>query len=209
VSAWKAGINLILLNNCQSNFLWYILFLPVNKSEFYLVIEQCNKGDIKAQERLYKMFYNYGMSIALRYAHNRDISGEIYNDSLMKIFKNLKKYNTNKNFKSWLRQIIINTAIDNYRKDLKYNSHNELTANEENLYHTDIIDKFNADDIILLIHGLPHLYRIVFNMYELEGYKHKEIASMLNITQSTSRSCLTRAKSRLKHLITMNYEIQR
>ena len=182
--------------------------LPVDKRELQVTIKYCCKGETRAQEKLYKMFYNYGMSIALRYAHDRFISGEIYNDSFMKIFKNLDKYDVSKNFKSWLRQIIIHTAIDTYRKELKHNNQNELAENEEKLYHTDVIDKLNADDIIRLVQSLPHLYRIVFNMYEVEGYRHEEIARTLNIAQSTSRSCLTRAKSKLRQLFMKNHEIK-
>ncbi len=204
-----AGIGLNYGTTIEELFFDTYLNLPVNKRELQGIIKYCRKGDIRAQEKLYKTFYNYGMSIALRYSHNRYISGEIYNDSFIKVFKNLDKFNSNKNFKGWLRKIIIHTAIDNYRKELKHNNHDELNIHEKDFYYTDVIEKLNTDDIIRLIQSLPHLNRIVFNMYELEGYKHEEIAGILNISQSTSRSCLTRAKSKLRQLIIMSHEIER
>ncbi len=155
---------------------------------------------------LYKMFYNYGMSVAVRYAGNKDLAGEIYNDSLLKVFKNIRSYNPEKSFKGWVRKIIIHTAIDLYRKELKHINYNELDDYENIFYQNNTSEKLMADDIIRLIHSLPNIYRIVFNLYELEGYAHDEIATMLEITESTSRSCLSRAKNKLRYLIAEQYE---
>jgi RNA polymerase sigma factor (sigma-70 family) len=188
-------------------------FLLINQddqfvnNDFRSILKACCKGEITAQEKLYKLYYNYGMSIAVRYSDNREIAGEIYNDSFLKILNNLHKFDREKNFKSWIRQVIIHTAIDQYRKELKHNNHLELSDYENSYFHNNTIEKLLAEDIINMIHSLPHIYRLVFNLYELEGYTHDEIASQLNITDSTSRSCLSRAKSKLRYLIARKYEI--
>ena len=173
------------------------------------MIEECSKGVLKAQEKLYKKFYNYGMSIAIRYAHNTDTAGEIYNDSFLKVLKNCSRFNGEKSYKAWLRKIIVHTAIDNYRKEIKQENPIDPFDYKDAVSQTYIIEKLVAEDIIRLIHGLPHIYRIVFSLYELEGYSHEEIASKLNLSVSTSRSCLSRAKSKLRHLIAVHHEIKK
>jgi len=162
------------------------------------LLKACKKGKLKAQEMLYKQFYAYGMSISLRYAYNRDEAAEVLNDSFLKVFKNISKYNQEQVFKAWLRKIIINTAIDYYRKN---KNHYELLDTEitdiESLDYS-LIEQFEIDDLQLLLNELPKNYRITFNLYEVEGYKHDEIAKLLNITSGTSRSNLTRAKALLR-----------
>lgn len=164
------------------------------------LIEGCRRGKRKYQERLYKAYYSYGMSIALRYAHSSDEAKEVLNDSFMKIFKSISKYNPERSFKGWVRRIIINTSIDYYRKNLKFEGALDIVDNEPLDYNIDGIQKLNIDDIISLLRGLPEVYRVTFNLYEIEGYNHDEIADLLNIEVSTSRSNLTRAKQKLRVL---------
>ena len=160
-----------------------------------------------AQEKLYKHYYGFAMSIALRYCSSRENAKEVLNDSFLKVFLNIDNYNPDKNFEAWLKRIIVNTAIDRYRKEYKYN--NEIP--KENIYadsfEENIINNINAEDIIKIIQKLPESYRIVFNLYELEGYTHDEIAKELDINESTSRSILSRAKKKLRHLISNLYGI--
>lgn len=172
------------------------------------LLKACKKGKIKSQEMLYKQFYAYGMSISLRYAYNRDEAAEVLNDSFLKVFGNIHKYNQKQSFKAWLRKIIINTAIDYYRKNKK---HYELidveTANIE-LVDYSLVDQFEIEDLQILLNELPEDYRITFNLYEIEGYKHDEIAVLLNITPGTSRSNLTRAKAMLRTAFEKHYKHQ-
>lgn len=141
------------------------------------------------------------MSVALRYAHDEERAGEIYNDSFLKIFRNIRQFDPSRSFKTWLRRIIIHTVIDHYRKELKYQNHVQLNGHEEIYSYNDVLEKLSIDEIVDMIQTLPHILRIVFNMYELEGYSHDEIAKKLSIRSSTSRSCLTRAKRKLRNLI--------
>ncbi len=162
------------------------------------IIYGCKKKNGKSQEMLYKHFYGYGMSIALRYANSRDEAVEILNDSFLKVFDSIKSFDESQSFKPWLRKIVINTAIDYYRKFVKFNSNYDSRYIPDEELSPDVIDNLNVEDILKLLNDLPEVYRITFNLYEIEGYTHDEISKMLNIAVSTSRSNLTRAKQLLR-----------
>ena len=172
------------------------------------ILKNCCKGDIHAQEILYKTFYQYGMSIAVRYAHHVEYAGDILNDSFLKVFMKIRNFQPDGNFKAWFRKIIIHTAIDHYRKEFKNTSTDDPYFNAEPVCRNVILDDLEAGDLMKLIHGLPHLQRVVFSLYELEGFHHEEISRMLDIGVGTSRSCLSRAKNKLRKLITKIYELQ-
>jgi len=174
----------------------------VNPTEVDRLIEGCRKGRLKDQEGLYKHFYGYVMGICLRYAKSRDEASEVLNDAFLKVFNKIAMYDNTKLFKAWLRRIVVNTAIDYYRREHKYDNHVpiEKASREENDF--DAIDQLNAEDILKLLQELPPQYRLVFNLYEIEGYSHEEIGEILKIPVGTSKSHLSRAKQRLKALVT-------
>jgi RNA polymerase sigma-70 factor (ECF subfamily) len=159
------------------------------------------KGRLKDQEGLYKHFYGYVMGICLRYAKSKDEASEILNDSFLKVFNKLNTYDSSKLFKAWLRRITVNTAIDYYRREHKhdYQLPIEKAIKEENDF--DVIDQLNTEDILKLLQKLPDNYRVVFNLYEIEGYSHDEIGEMLKIPVGTSKSNLSRAKQKLRIMV--------
>jgi len=138
------------------------------------------------------------MSVALRYTSCRDEACEVVNDSYMKAFAKLDQYNEGSSFKSWFRRIIINTAIDQYRKNSKHYALLEIEKAAAEAYDSDAVDDLTVEEILTLMRELPDLLRIVFNMYELEGFSHKEIGETLDIPASTSRTYLARAKQKLR-----------
>ena len=170
------------------------------------LLKACRKGKIKSQEMLYKQFYAYGMSISLRYAYNRDEAAEVLNDSFLKVFGSLHKYDHKLSFKAWLRKIIINTAIDYYRKNKKHHELVDIETTDIELSDYSLIEKFEIEDLQILLNDLPENYRITFNLYEIEGYNHDEIAKLLNIAPGTSRSNLTRAKALLRASFEKQYK---
>ena len=170
------------------------------------MLKGCLKKKATAQEKLYKHFYGYAMSIALRYTGTHDESREILNESFFKVFTRLDKYDFSKSFKGWLRRIVINTAIDYYRTNKKYINSTEITAAEEKEYDFDIIERLTAEEIMSLLQELPSHYQMVFNLYEIEGYSHREIGEMLEIPEGTSRSNLTRAKQKLREMVKQLYD---
>jgi RNA polymerase sigma-70 factor (ECF subfamily) len=164
------------------------------------LIAGCIEGKSKCQEALYKRFFSLAMSICVRYAPNGSEVMEVVNDGFLKIFDNLQLYDTQRPFKAWLSRIMVNTAIDYYRRNVKssnmvLDNKREGEENDPEIEHT-----LSADDIVKLFALLPDTYRITFNLYEVEGYSHEEIGQMLGVTASTSRSNLTRAKKMLQML---------
>jgi len=165
------------------------------------LIRQCKAGSLKYQELLYKQFYGYAMGIGLRYSPNRDDAMEIVNDAFIKAFNSMGNYDITKPFKAWLRTIIVNTAIDRRRKDLKLQLNIELDNAGPIISQMSAIDQLNVQDILSLMKELPAIQLTIFNLYEIDGYNHDEIAGMLNIPASSSRVYLSRAKEKLRKLI--------
>lgn len=175
------------------------MHLPAGITEQEL-IQQCKNGDLKHLEMLYKHFYGYAMGIALRYSNNRDDALEVANDAFIKVFDALKSYDSDKPFKAWLRRILVNTAIDKQRREQKHQNE-DIERAAYLTSPTNIIEQLNANDILKLLAGLPPMHRTVFNLFEIDGYSHDEIAAMLNIPTSSSRVYLTRAKDKLRQII--------
>jgi RNA polymerase sigma factor (sigma-70 family) len=137
------------------------------------------------------------MSVCLRYANSRDDALEILNDGFMKVFENISKHDQERPFKSWFRKILVNTALDRFRagKRLRVSTVNE---DVEVAGEPEFNRWMEAEEVLSLLSGLPDLYRLIFNLYEVEGYSHEEIAGMLDIAPGTSRSHLSRAKTMLR-----------
>jgi len=169
------------------------------------IVKGCRKEKLKYQEMLYRQFYAYGMSVCLRYSYSREEAVEILNDSFLKVFNNLKTFDETKSFKAWFRRIIINTSIDYYRKNKKLIYLENTDYLNLEVFSENDINNLEVQDLLKLLNSLPEVYRLTFNMYEIEGYKHEEIAELLNITASTSRSNLTRAKKMLRQAFEKHY----
>ncbi len=170
------------------------------------IVKGCRKRRRDSQKKLYKMFYAYGMSITLRYADSRGQAAEILNDAFMKVFSNINKYDINRPFKPWLRQIIVNTAINNYHKTKNERQMEELEmADEEMSRQEKIISGISYEEIIEMVQQLSPAYRTVFNLYVIEGFKHREIAEMLDISIGTSKSNLAKAKRNLQSILEKNF----
>jgi RNA polymerase sigma factor (sigma-70 family) len=172
------------------------------------LIQKAKDGDSKSIEMLYKHFYGYAMSIALRYSNSREEACEIVNDSFMKAFDKLSHYSPDNSFKGWFRKILINTSIDYYRKNMKYFAVMNIEKADIEVSDPDIIDRLSTEDILGILRELPELLRIVFNMYEIEGFSHNEIGDELGIPSSTSRTYLARAKKQLREKVQELNEIR-
>jgi len=165
------------------------------------IIIHCKTGSLKHQEMLYKHFYGYAMSISLRYCTTRDDALEVTNDAFIKAFKSIKSFNNDKPFKAWLRTIIVNTAIDRRRKDLKLLQNTNLEDAAALSCDITVFEQLNAHDILKLMQQLPPVQLTIFNLYEIDGYSHDEIAKMLALSASSSRVYLARAKEKLRSII--------
>ncbi|MBL7906480.1 MAG: sigma-70 family RNA polymerase sigma factor [Bacteroidales bacterium] len=165
------------------------------------VITACRRNDPQAQRALVKLYYGYVKSLALRFSSDQMDAEEILNDSFLKVFTNLNTYNESQEFKGWLRRIVINTAIDAYRKRSKIPESSEPDPGIINEFTEDAIDRISAEEILQMVRSLTPAYRMVFTLYAIEGYTHKEIAEMLGISEGTSKSNLRDARIRLQKMI--------
>ncbi len=171
------------------------------------LINLCRKGYGKHQEELYLMFYNYAMSICLRYSKDREEAVEIVNDGFVKLFSHLDRYKEHTSFKAWLRRILINSSIDYYRRNEKHYHNVDISYAKHEHISEDAISKISEQEIIEQIQELPQSYRLVFNLFVIDGYNHREISKKLNIGVGTSKSNLAIARSKLKRrLLNMNQQ---
>ena len=163
-----------------------------------LIIDGCLQGNRLSQRKLYEQYYGYGLNVSLRYSKNREEAAEILNDAFLKIFKNLDKFDHAYPFQAWMKRIVVNQAIDFLRSQKNKVKFLGLTQISINLSSGITPTYEEADDLLPILQKLPPKYRMVFNLYVMEEYKHHEIAELLNISASTSRSNLARAKDKLR-----------
>ena len=169
------------------------------------LINDCINGDRKSQNELYKLSYHYLMSICIRYTRNSDRAKETLNLGFYKILKYLKTYKTDEAFKPWIRKVMINTLIREYKKEKE---HNLNLVYVEDYYDSEkyselntIMEKINSEQIQRCIAQLPSASRQVFNLYIVDGYKHREIAEMLDFSEGTSKWHLNSAREKLKEML--------
>lgn len=169
------------------------------------VIVACIARNSQAERVLIKLFFGFAKRVSGRYAANEEEAEEIINDGFLKVFNNLSKYDHTLPFKAWLRTIMINTAIDYYRRSQKY-AH-EVPIDDMEIVAPDdgVISKMTAEEILALIRQLPPSYRTVFTLYVIDGYNHREIADMLGIKEGTSKSNLMDARRKLQIMIKNAY----
>ena len=164
------------------------------------IVKGCLKKDKLAQKSLYDRYSGLLLGICIRYATDVPEAEDILQESLLKIYLNIRDYSGEGSFIGWMRRIVINTAITHYHKHLKHKHYidiDELYTSEAGI--SDIPDtRFTAEELKNVLDDLPHGYKVVFNLYAIEGYKHKEIAEMLQIDVNTSKSQYSRARSYIR-----------
>ncbi len=140
--------------------------------------------------------------VCLRYSQSYDEAQDLLQEGFLKVFQNLKSFRNEGDLEGWIRRIMINTAIEKYRIRIKeLSSYNDELGNSLTLDNNLGLDYLNTRDLLDLIQTLPIKYKLIFNLYAIEGFSHKEIAEQLNITESTSRSNLARARAILQKAI--------
>jgi len=170
------------------------------------LIKRCIEQDRRAQYELYKKCFSMLMSVCIRYEKNRSDAEALLNMGFLKIVTKLDRYQTSIPFEAWIRRIMINTIIDEYRKNKKEQETLEYTDFEDHHYNRSIdynaADKlFDAEELQLMINDLPTVSQRVFNMHVIDGYSHKEISDMLNISIGTSKWHVSNARKLLKERI--------
>lgn len=163
------------------------------------LIRGCKQQDRNAQEKLYQQFSGKFFTICLKYSSSYEQAKDNLQEGFIKIFQNISQYRGKGKFEGWMTRIMINTALKEYQKKSIF-----LTVNEETLEEPEVEfeeEKMSVDFLIQIIQELPDRYRLVFNLYAMDGCSHKEISEMLNISVGTSKSNLARARLKLKERI--------
>jgi len=163
------------------------------------LIEQCKKNDVKAQGQIYKLFASKLFSVCLKYSRNNAEAEDNLQDAFVTIFKKIAQYKYKGSFEGWMKRITINTALQRYRSVGVFDIVNENQIEDESVEIDE--DTIAIDFLLRIIQELPDRYRLVFNLYALDGYSHKEIGEMLDISTGTSKSNLARARLILKEKI--------
>jgi len=171
--------------------------------DIQILIKGCLENNRKAQEKLYKRFFPVMMPVCLRYVRDRNDALELLNDAFLKVFRHLAKYDLSKAlFHTWLKTIVINTAIDRLRNQNGIREHEKLCDQQEGpAIENEAVSKMSGDELLGLIRQLPVTTRLVFNLYTIDGYSHREIGSVLGISEGTSRWHLSDARRQLKGII--------
>jgi len=176
------------------------LLRTVNHLNLKQLISACKKNNLKAQSELYKMYKDDLYILSLKYCKNTEEAQDNLQDAFLYIFKNIKNYKELGTFEGWIKRITINKAIDKYKKESFINIViNDDILVDESVKTEDITIPLDA--ILKIIQSLPSRYRLVFNLYELDNYSHKDISELLSISIGTSKSNLHRAKLLLKEKI--------
>jgi len=178
--------------------------MDLSKKQVTKLVEGCIGNERAAQESLYRHFYAQMLRICYRYLKTKDLAQEALNEGFLKIFQNIKTYDAQKgDLGAWVRTIIIRTAIDFSRKELKFNTEAYDDQDSDDFFiEPTVLNKLYAEDLLKTIRQLPDATRVIFNLSVIDGYTHKEIGEQLNITEGTSRWHLADGKKKLRAWLT-------
>ena len=166
------------------------------------IVRGCVAGNREFQKKLYDAYAGKMLYVCLRYTKNREEAEDVLQEGFIKVFKNIGSFKFLGSFEGWVRRIMVHASIEHIRRKKQTGVFDDV----ENIVHhpeseTDATTKIGEKELLKMIYHLPDGYRTVFNMYVIEGYSHKEIATMLEITEGTSKSQLSKAKNHLKSLL--------
>lgn len=166
------------------------------------LITGCKKQELKSQKALYDLLHPQMFGVCLRYAKNRDEAQDVLQEGFVKMFQKIDSYRGDGSFAGWVKRIMVNTALEHYRKKKAEGievpiEHESLMVVSEN----NVMNDMRAQDILRVVQKLPAGYRLVFNLFAIEGYSHKEIAAQLGVSENTSYSQYHRARALLRKLL--------
>lgn len=170
-----------------------------------ILIDGCRKGDPASQERLYRQFRSAMYGLCLQYASSEEDAQDILQDGFVKVFNKIGQVKDKSAFPGWIRRVMINTALERYRSQVVLRRMEEEPHLSDDLVTEDTLERLNVENLIAIIQELTPKYRMVFNLYAIEGYNHKEIAEMLDISEGTSKSNLSRARAILQEKVKKIY----
>ncbi len=173
--------------------------------DFKPILSECIAGNQKAMARLYHQFAPKMFGVCLRYARDTAEAEDNLQDGFIKVFANLHSFRNQGSLEGWIRRIMINVSLEKIRKQHLLFPVEDVSVYDSVNFSDDVIAKISADDLMKLIQELPPRYRLVFNLYVIEGFSHQEIAKEMSITKGTSKSNLARAREILKRKVLENF----
>jgi RNA polymerase sigma-70 factor (ECF subfamily) len=165
------------------------------------IVDGCLEGNRNSQESLYKKYSRKMFAICLRYAKNQETAEDILQDGFIRVFGALNTFRKQGSLEGWIRRIMVNTALEYHRKEVKMYTISEAAEVSSESSDADALSQLSNIEVLELLKSLPLGYRNVFNLYAIEGYNHAEIAEMLQISEGTSKSQLSRARSLLQQKV--------
>jgi RNA polymerase sigma-70 factor (ECF subfamily) len=169
------------------------------------LIAGCIRGNSAAQRQLYEKYARKMMGVCLRYAGNRETARDLLHDGFIRLFSKINTYKGEGSFEGWMRRLFINTALEYLRKKDALTKYSEYSMTEQSEDYS-VFEKLSEEELVAYIAAMPAGFRMVFNLYAVEGFSHLEMAKMMNISESTSRSQYTRARGYLQKIIKGNKE---
>ena len=173
----------------------------------------CQKGDEKAFEDLYYRFFHELMQVCLRYARDGEEAKDMFQNGFVKIVQNISKYDGSGSLIGWLKRVMVNESINYYHRVSRkgkviYTEDDTMLERQQELVNPVIEGELGHEELLHVVRSLPDAYRMVFNLYAVEGFSHKEIAAQLNISVSTSKSNLSRARALLRSKLLSRDEVE-
>lgn len=164
------------------------------------LVKECIKGNAKAQRLLFDKFSQKMLGVCLRYTKSQDEAEDALQEGFVKAFSKLNDFSNQGSLEGWVRRIMVNTSLDAIRKNTKFIKDVPLDSVDYQIGNNDfIVEGLNAEDLMKLINSMPEGYKVIFNMFAIEGYSHQEISTTLGISESTSKSQYMRAKGYLRN----------
>lgn len=192
------------------------MFKPQMERQLQQTIKKCLKNDRQAQFDLYQLSFEHLMRTCRRYKRNREDAVSLVNDGFLKVLLHLETYDNGRDFFGWISTIMVRTAIDDYRRNKVYTEETDLKETDADLEyvslkkeHEQVVDQMSEEEVKEMIFSLPENERLVFNLYEWEGYQHREIAEKLNVTERTTKRYLKAAKLKLKKMIEIRSDLKK
>ena len=169
------------------------------------IIYKCREGNSGAQTALYRLFSAKMYGVCLRYAKDTGDAEDILQEGFLRVFTKINQFEFKGSFEGWMRRIMVNTALEKFRKQDRLYPVEEMKIYESTEFVEETISSITAGDLMRIIQELPPRYRMVFNLFAIEGYSHLEIGEMMNISEGTSKSNLSRARVILQKSVEENF----
>lgn len=181
--------------------------MKLEQGELARIVDGCKAQNRSSQQKIYELLYSKMLPVCYRYARSTDEAKDMLQDGFIKVFEKIEQYNVDGSFEGWVRRIIVNTAIDTYRKNKKevfIDDESRITDDSdwEDMESESEYAGLSINDIVEAMQSLSPGYQTVFNLYVMEGYTHQEIADELEINIGTSKSNLAKAKANMKTMLT-------